>query len=154
MMSEGLPDEIVDKLNQSRKLLQGYHYARQLLFGTFDMTMHSHAYNKNNMNPAETFGKLQKEILHLDNLPDTSEPASFGHLLGGYDSGYYGYAWSLVYAKDLFSKFKKSGLLNKDLGKKLRDEILSQGSIRKSIESVKIFLQREPNSDEFINSIL
>jgi thimet oligopeptidase len=154
MMSEGLPDEMVVKLNQSRKLLQGYHYARQLLFGLFDMTMHSQLYNKNSLNPAETFSQLQKEVLHLDTVPDTSEPASFGHLLGGYDAGYYGYAWSLVYAKDLFSEFKKAGLLNKSLGKKLRDEVLSQGSIRKSIDSVKIFLDREPNSNEFINSVL
>ena len=111
-------------------------------------------YNENNTSAADIFTQLQKDILLIECLPNTSEPASFGHLLGGYDAGYYGYAWSLVYAKDLFSEFKTNGLLNSSLGKKLREEILSLGSIRKSIDSVKIFLAREPNSNEFINSIL
>jgi Zn-dependent oligopeptidase len=154
MMSENLPDDIVEKLNKSRKLLQGYHYARQLMFGIFDMKMHSNEYNLNSLTPAKVFAQLQKDILQLSELPTTSEPASFGHLLGGYDSGYYGYAWSLVYAKDLFGEFKSKGLLNTDLGKKLRNEILAPGSIRKSIDSMRIFLNREPNSNEFINSIM
>jgi thimet oligopeptidase len=54
----------------------------------------------------------QLEVLQLETIPNTSEPASFGHLMGGYDAGYYGYAWSLVYAKDLFGVFKEHGLLN------------------------------------------
>jgi len=73
--------------------------------------------------------------------------------MGGYDAGYYGYAWSLVYAKDLFSEFKKNGLLNSELGMKLRKEVLSKGSIRKSLDSIMVFLCREPSNDEFINSI-
>jgi len=86
-------------------------------------------------------------------MENTSEPANFGHLLGGYDAGYYGYAWSLVYAKDLFGQFKEHGLLNSELGMKLRKQVLSQGSMRKSMESIKEFLGREPSNEEFIKSI-
>jgi len=105
------------------------------------------------LNPAELFAQVQKDVLEMDVLEGTSEPASFGHLMGGYDSGYYGYAWSLVYAKDLFGKFREEGMLNSELGIKLRDQVLAQGSIRKSLESIKIFLEREPSNQEFINSI-
>ncbi len=154
MMSANLPDELVIKLNQSRKLLQGWHYARQLLFGIFDMTIHSSAYKTMGMKPVDIFNMLQKSILEMDHIEGTSEPASFGHIIQGYQAGYYGYAWSLVYAKDLFSKFKKEGLLNSKVGIMLRDEILSKGSIRPSMESIKIFLGREPTNDEFIKSIV
>ena len=58
MMSENLPDEMVEKLNKSRRLLQGYHYARQLMFGIFDMTIHSKLYNENSSSPAEVFARL------------------------------------------------------------------------------------------------
>jgi Zn-dependent oligopeptidase len=153
MMSDNLPDELVDKLNLSRKLLQGYHYARQLLFGHYDMFIHSSKYVKSGLKPKQIFDFLHKEILELDSSPITSEPANFGHLMGGYDAGYYGYAWSLVYAKDLFSEFKKNGMLNSELGMKLRKEVLSKGSIRKSLDSIIVFLGREPSNDEFINSI-
>jgi hypothetical protein len=70
MMSENLPYEMVEKLNQSRKLLQGYHYARQLMFGIFDMKMHSKSYNANSLTPAQVFAQLQKDILQLQELND------------------------------------------------------------------------------------
>ena len=153
MMSDNLPDELVDKLNLSRKLLQGYHYARQLLFGHYDMFIHSSKYVKSGLKPKQIFDNLHKEILEIESSPLTSEPSNFCHLMGGYDAGYYGYAWSLVYAKDLFSEFKKKGMLNSELGMKLRKEVLSKGSMRKSLDSIIVFLGREPSNDEFINSI-
>lgn len=149
MMSKNLPQEMILKLNQSRKMFQGYHYARQLVFGMFDMKIHS----TNETNPTILFSMIQKDILGLETIPGTSEPASFGHLMGGYDAGYYGYAWSLVYAKDLFSMFKDN-LLDPKLGLKLRTIVLSQGSMRKSLESVKEFLGREPSNKPFIDSIM
>ena len=148
LMSDNLPDELIEKLNLSRKLLQGYHYARQLLFGIFDMKVHSNEY----ANAKELFSILQNQILELNTLQDTNEIASFGHLMGGYDAGYYGYLWSLVYAKDLFSKFKNN-LLKPELGMKLRKLVLSQGSMRKSMDSIKEFLEREPSNQEFIDSL-
>lgn len=154
MMSQDLPDEMVDKLNLSRNMLQGYHYARQLLFGHFDMKIHSGLYEKLGLSPTELFNQIQKDVLEMDPVPETSEPASFGHLMHGYDSGYYGYLWSLVYAKDLFSKFANDKLLDSELGKKLRDEVLSQGSMRPSLVSIKNFLEREPSTDAFIKSII
>jgi Zn-dependent oligopeptidase len=150
-MSDNLPEELVEKLNQSSKLLQGYHYARQLFFAIFDMTIHQ---SKTDMKPDELFKTLHYSILGLESPKDSCEIASFGHLFGGYDSGYYGYLWSLVYAKDLFSQFKKDGIMNSELGLKLRKQVLSQGSMRKSMESIKYFLGREPSNDEFINSLI
>jgi Zn-dependent oligopeptidase len=75
-----------------------------------------------------------------------------GHLIEGYSAGYYGYQWSLVFAKDLFTKFEHNEL-DKEIGKKYKEEILSQGRLRLSIDSVKIFLNREPNMEAFINCL-
>lgn len=149
MMSEGLTDDIIEIIKGKRKLLNGMQYARQLSFCFLDMEIHSNKYN-NNSN--EIYHKYTKEICKINPMENTNEIASFGHILSGYDAGYYGYLWSLVYAKDLFSKFEGKEL-DTSLGVKLRDEVLAYGSIRKSIDSIKIFLEREPNSDAFLKSI-
>ena len=152
LMSQDLPSDMVMKLNTYRKQLQGYHYSRQIIFGLFDMAIHSNQYTTMNTTPAELFATIQESILGVRVIPNTSEVASFGHLMGGYDAGYYGYAWSLVYAKDLFSVFKNN-LLDPNMGMKLRMEVLSKGSMRDSMESIRLFLGREPNNEAFINSL-
>lgn len=154
MMSHNFPLDLIAKLDKSRKMLQGYHYARQLMFGIFDMTIHSASFDFMNLTPAMLFSKIQKEIMGLDTIDNTSEPASFGHLMGGYDAGYYGYLWSLVYAKDLFSMFCPDKLLDPTLGLKLRYEVLAQGSLRPSLDSIKVFLGRDPSNLSFVNSII
>jgi thimet oligopeptidase len=150
IISPTITDDIIEKIKKQRNILQGYHYARQLSFCYLDMNVHSKNYNHNSF---ETNKRVTKEILGLDIQEDTNSVASFGHLMNGYDAGYYGYLWSLVYAKDLFTKFNDHEL-DMNIGLEFRDEILSQGSIRPSMESIKIFLGREPNEDAFIESIL
>ena len=146
MMSEGLTNKMIEQINLKRNMLNGWHYSRQLTFSITDMEIHSNLFNGNAKN---IYDKNVREICYMDLLENTNEIASFGHLMGGYESGYYGYLWSLVYAKDLFSKFKGKEL-DSELGKKLRDEVLSYGGIRNSMDSIKIFLEREPSSEYFL----
>ncbi len=149
MAEETITDEIIEKIILSRKVLQGYHYARQLLFAIFDMRIHGIEFNKNYL---ELYNEVFEKVVTLPFLKDTDPVTAFGHLFGGYASGYYGYLWSLVYAKDLFTKFIGQEH-NQSLGLLLKNTVLSQGSMRSSLDSMREFLGREPNSDYFIQSL-
>ena len=90
--------------------------------------------------------KIQREELQEGVNPI----GAFGHLIGGYESQYYSYLWSKVYSCELFAQFKKEGLLNPKIGMKYRKTILAPGGSRDSIESLRLFLGREPNNKAFL----
>ena len=99
------------------------------------------------------YDNLKKKISLVPSIKDTHAYAGFEHLVGGYDAGYYGYIWSEVYAKDLYSKFKNYGILSKEIGLQYRNWILEKGGSMDELELVKGFLEREPNNEAFIESL-
>merc|ERR1712130_364909 len=124
---------------------------RQLFFGFFDMECHT---RKGKIDSGEVYAKLRKEVSLIEGQPGTNGAASFGHLMGGYDSSYYGYLYSEVFSVDMFEQFKQSGsVFNKDIGKKYRKTVLEVGGMRDGIDILKTFLDREPKQDAFLKSI-
>ena len=47
-----------------------------------------------------------------------------GHLLGGYDAGYYGYLWAEVIGDDMFGRFARGGVPSPEVGAAYRREVL------------------------------
>jgi len=139
-------DELVKKINVGSKSMQGIHNGRQVLYGMLDAAIHS-------SNPPEdtwefynsNFFKLFK--MQID--PSVNLLANWNHMFG-YESQYYGYQWSLVYAHDLFSFFKNDPM-NKELGRKLRDKVLAVGGAKTGFEVLEDFMGREPDTNAFIN---
>ena len=82
----------------------------------------------------------------------THPEASFGHLMG-YDSGYYSYLWSEVFAQDMFSRFEDEGVMSPAMGRRYRELILEPGSGPEEADTLRKFLGREPNEDAFLRNI-
>lgn len=96
---EQIPDDLIDNLIRTKHVNDALFNLRQLHFGIFDMTVHEPANHEaiEKMHISETYNKLRKEISKLDG-PEIADgwawghgEATFGHLIGGYDAGYYGY---------------------------------------------------------------
>ncbi len=79
--------------------------------------------------------------------------SSFGHLLGGYDAGYYGYLWAEVFGQDMFSRFAEEGVLSTEVGIAYRRKVLEPGGTRDAIDLLRDFLGREPRSDAFFRKL-
>lgn len=105
---EKIPDSLIANLIKTKNLNGALFNLRQLHFGLFDMFIHepeSHdALEK--VKISEKYNGLRKEICHLDGPEVLGQgdswgngQATFGHLMGGYDAGYYGY---LRFASPLF----------------------------------------------------
>ena len=123
---------------------------RQNFFAQYDMTLHT---KKNTPDTTKTYFRLNKKIRNLPLTKNTIPQASFGHIMGGYDAGYYGYLWSEVIAEDFFNEFEKHGIFNQELGMKLRREVLEKGGTLDEAEMVKNFLGRKEEIGPFLQSI-
>jgi Zn-dependent oligopeptidase len=148
--SKKLPKDLMDKMIAARHVDVALWNLRQLLFGTFDMDVHGKSL------PADTtklYGRVMSDVSLIPMTAGTHPEASFGHLMNGYDAGYYGYMWSLVYAQDMFGEFKAAGVMSPEVGRRYRTEILEKGSARDEMDSLKAFLGRSPSQDAFLESI-
>jgi Zn-dependent oligopeptidase len=72
----------------------------------------------------------------------TCSVASFGHLMGGYDAGYYGYLWAEVIGDDLWSRFVEEGITSPGVGMAYRRAILERNGTRSGDDMVADFLGR------------
>ncbi len=144
-----LPDDMIDRLVGAKRADAGIHYLRQLAFANIDMIYHT----AENVDSTEVYKKAMKEIMLVPIQEGSNPHASFGHLMGGYDAGYYGYLWSEVYAQDMFTRFEKEGFSNAKTGMDYRKGILEPGSERQPFDLIKGFLGREPNEEAFLKSI-
>jgi oligopeptidase A len=70
---------------------------------------------------------------------------AFSHIFaGGYAAGYYSYKWAEVLAADAWSAFTEDGVLNPDLAKRFRHEILEIGGTVDIGDAFIAFRGREP----------
>ena len=147
---EPLPDDLIERMIKAKNFGAGGAYLRQNFFAQYDMTLHTA-----NKTPDTTkvYFDLTKKIRHLPLTKNTIPQAAFGHIMGGYDAGYYGYLWSEVIAEDFFSEFEKQGLFNPEIGLKYRREILEKGGTLEEEKMVENFLGRKVDNKPFLKSI-
>lgn len=146
---ESLPDGLIDRMLAAKNFMGPYANMRQVVLGTYDFNIHT----KDIVDVLGEYNALVAELLHITLLPEHIWPASFGHLAGGYDAGYYGYLWSKVYACDMFTRFKHGGLLNSEIGREYRKKVLEVGSRRDELESVEDFLGRPVSQQAFLEDL-
>jgi thimet oligopeptidase len=147
---EKLPIAMLKGLLRSKKHLLAYATLRQLMTGLMDTLLHV---GKPHGSPADLYRRLVARHVGMPVPKSSLFPAGLGHIGGGYDAGYYGYLWSLVYAQDMFTKFGRRGILNPRVGMRYRREILEVGSSRPEMDSVMAFLGRKPNTRAFLREL-
>lgn len=154
---EPLGDDLIANLVKSKNFNDGLANLRQVFFGLFDLSIHSIRSASglpNGESIDSLYARFRKEITMIEQPESVCPAASFGHMMGGYDAGYYGYLWSEVFSADMFfSRFNVEGLQSPAVGLAYRREILQPGASRDGMDSIKAFLGREPTPDAFLKSI-
>lgn len=147
---ESLPDDLIKRMIAAKNFGAGGMYLRQDFFAQYDMSLHT---ADTTPDTTKLYFELTKKIRGLPLTKGTIPQASFGHIMGGYDAGYYGYLWSEVIAEDFFGEFKKNGIFNPETGLKFRREILEKGGTLDEEKMVENFLGRPADNKPFLKSI-
>ncbi|QQR65192.1 Zn-dependent oligopeptidase [Candidatus Kaiserbacteria bacterium] len=145
-----LPEMLITNMLRAQKFRISTMYLRQMLLSLFDMKLH---FERAPGAPQEIYRQMVKDIVG-HTLPKTQLfPAGFGHIVGGYEAGYYSYAWAKVYAQDMFTRFESEGILNTKTGNDYRTWILEKGGSIDEMTLIKKFLGRAPNNKAFLKYI-
>ncbi|KAI0059531.1 metallopeptidase MepB [Artomyces pyxidatus] len=147
---EPLSAELIEKIVQSRYVNVGLFYLRQLFFANFDLKVHT---DKDAADYTTVWNDLREQISLVKGGKPGPGQGTFAHIVGGYDAGYYGYTYSLVFAADMYSTVFKKGPLDPALGAQYRKSILQPGGSREETDSLKEFLGRPANSEAFMKEL-
>ncbi|KJA24053.1 hypothetical protein HYPSUDRAFT_53952 [Hypholoma sublateritium FD-334 SS-4] len=145
-----LSPELIEKIIKSRYVNVGLFYLRQLFFAKFDLKVHT---DQEKEDYTQLWNNLREKVSLVKYDKACPGQASFGHITGGYDAGYYGYTYSLVFAADMYATIFKADPLDPARGKLYRDKILRAGGSREELDTLKDFLGRPPNSEAFLQEL-
>ncbi|MBA42796.1 MAG: hypothetical protein CMF62_02165 [Magnetococcales bacterium] len=148
---ETIPYEMIEKLRKIKSHMQGYRNKRQIFFGLFDLKVHSLDLDTDSeFDSQKEWAKVYREVLNKDDMKDVNRVASFAHLMGGYDAGYYGYLRAETFAANMFYKVFEGDVLNTEKGLHYRKVICEQGSTKDATQLLEEFLGEEPNDSYFL----
>jgi thimet oligopeptidase len=145
-----LPDSLIARMIALKHFRDGSNGTAQAFYASYDMTLHSSGAD---VDPLGVWTKMYGEMTALPDIEGTMGPASFGHLMGGYDAGYYGYLWSKVYAQDLFTRFEKNGVMDAATGRAYRKVVLAPGATEEPDVLLQRFLGRPLRYDAFFKEM-
>ena len=147
---EPMPDELIAGMIAAKNLQSGVKTEGQIFLGMVDQAYHTDT--DGIVDTTQVGYDVHDDVRMYPHTPGSHFQGSFGHLTG-YQAGYYGYMWSLVYAQDMFQRFKELGMLNPKAGAYYRNKILSKGGTEDSINLVRDYLGREPSMNAFLQSL-
>jgi Zn-dependent oligopeptidase len=146
---EPVPAALVEGLVAARQLNDAMWHLRQIQFGLLDQALHGPEEEKD----LDAILLESTAVSLLPHQEGTFHPASFGHLMGGYDAAYYGYIWSEVFGDDMFSRFEDEGITSPQVGRAYRELVIGRGGSVDPDDMLVAFLGRKPNNEAFLRKV-
>ena len=133
-------------------MLTGIGNKRQIQLGIYDLTLHRLQLDEGvRFDSTDIWYDVLYKITGEKATERTCFQAAFGHLMGGYPAGYYGYLRSETYAANMFYlRFKNGHVMDPEVGMRYRKRLLEPGSSKDGIDLLKDFLGEEPNDIYFL----
>ena len=148
--NEAIPEDLIQRIMESRNFNEAYACIRQLSFGLLDMAWYTRDTKfEGDVKAFEKAAWAPTQL--LPQLEETCMSVQFGHIMsGGYSAGYYSYKWSEVLDADAFSLFKEKGIFNQEVAQSFRENILSKGGTEHPAKLYRRFRGQEPSIEALL----
>ena len=152
--NEPMPMSLVDRLEKAATFNEGFSTIETISSALVDMKLH--LLENPNINPKQ----FEKETLDKLNMPSQivmrHRIPQFGHIFSddAYAAGYYGYLWADVISADATEAFTeaKGGLYDKEVAKRLLENVFSIGNTIDPEIAYKKFRGREAKTDALMRA--
>jgi len=143
--SKPLPDEIIEKMAFERTYVLSSWVTRQIRLALFSLQCYK---SSSSVDFKQLEREIAKEVPLMTRFSEHSHFfASFSHLMG-YGASYYGYLWSLVFAKELWVKVEGLGVTSSEAGDLVK-AVLSRGGMLHPDELLTNVLGHAPGTTAF-----
>ena len=126
---------------------EGFKYLYQIYYALISLNLFEYAEIDPFEQDAEIFSQTLSAIKYFPNYSLTS----FVHLTD-YNSKYYVYLWSKVFAMDIMEKIKNNSF-SREIGKKFKEILLRPGGSQEPKILLRSFLEKEPSIRPFLQSL-
>jgi oligopeptidase A len=150
---ETIPDALFAAMKGARTFRAASAMMRQLGFAAVDLALHVRFDPARDGDPLAFARRVMQDFSAVPLPDDYAMIASFGHLFAhptGYAAGYYSYKWAEVLDADAFGRFRREGILSRDVGAAFRRAILERGDSADPLELFRAFMGREPRVDALL----
>jgi oligopeptidase A len=145
---EPIPARLFDAMERARTFRAASAQMRQLGFALTDLLLHCD-YDPARDGDVIAYGRSVMQRFSPAPLPaDYAMIASFDHLFAdpvGYAAGYYSYKWAEVLDADAFTRFRREGILSREVGMAFRSQVLARGDEEDAAELFRRFMGRDPD---------
>lgn len=140
---EVIPEALVNKMDAASKFNQGFVNVEILAASLLDLAYHTIE------KPIDIdIAKFEKDFLNsiglIPEIESRYRTTYFGHIISGYDAGYYSYTWAAVLDHDAYEAFKENGIFDKETASRFRTAILEKNGIENAMDMFVNFRGREP----------
>ncbi len=149
---EVIPDELIEKMQNSRYFNQGFITTEYTAAALLDMYWHTIKEKQENLDVNKFENDVAEKIGLIPEIVFRYRSTNFAHIFsGGYSAGYYAYQWAAVLDADAFQAFKETGdIFNKDVAASYRKYILSKGGTEDPQELYKKFRGESPSPEALL----
>lgn len=145
---ESLPDELFEKLIESKNFQSALAMLRQCEFALWDIKTHT-----SEQDTYQVLQAVREQTALMPSIEQNRFLNTFGHIFGGgYAAGYFSYKWAEVLAADAYEYVSANGGIGSQASQDFKQHILEMGGSQDFMSQYVKFRGAQPNVDALLKS--